>query len=39
MEVVDLMISLNGKPADIEDWNVLAWMAAQEVATAKGGVQ
>jgi hypothetical protein len=39
MEVVDVMMSLNGKPADIEDCNVLAWMAAQEAATAKGGVQ
>jgi hypothetical protein len=37
MEVVDLMMSLNGKSVDIEDWNVLAWMAAQEAATAKGG--
>jgi hypothetical protein len=35
--VVDLMMSLNGKSVDIEDWNVLAWMAAQEAATAKGG--
>jgi hypothetical protein len=39
MEVVDLMISLNGEPVDIEDRNVPAWMAAQEPATAKGGVQ
>ncbi len=39
MEVVDLMMSLNGKPADTEAWNVLEWMAAQEAATAKGGVQ
>jgi hypothetical protein len=39
MEVVDLMVSLFGKPADIEDRNVLAWMAAQEAATAKGGVR
>jgi hypothetical protein len=31
MEVVDLMVSFNGEPVDIEDWNVLA--------TAKGGVQ
>jgi hypothetical protein len=39
MEVVDLMMSLNGKPVDIGDWNALAWMATQEAATAKGGVQ
>jgi hypothetical protein len=38
MEVVDLMMSLNGKPVDIEDWNVLAGMTAQAAATPRGGV-
>jgi hypothetical protein len=39
MDVVDLTISLNSKPVDIGDWDVLEWMAAQEAATGAGGVQ
>ena len=39
MDVVDLMMSLNGTPFDIEDWNVLAWNAPQEAALARGGVK
>jgi hypothetical protein len=39
MQVVDRMMSLNGKPADIEDWNVSARMTAQMAKTAKSGVQ
>jgi hypothetical protein len=39
VEVVDLMVSLSGKPLDIENRNVPAWMAAQEAASSRGGVQ
>jgi hypothetical protein len=39
VEVVDLMVSLSGKPLDIENRNVPAWMAAQAAASSRGGVQ
>jgi hypothetical protein len=39
MQVVDRMISISGKLADIEDRNVLAWIAEQEATSSRGGVQ
>ncbi len=37
--MVDRMMSIGGKPVDIEDRNVLASMDAQEAATSRGGAR
>jgi hypothetical protein len=39
MQVVDRMMSISGKLADIEDRNVVAWIPAQEATSSRGGVQ